>query len=126
MRAYRLLLEASHQQATQLVAFAAFDAAWSEIQSQYPDEGPEQAAARYRLASEMLPFINDEVVNPLSLKDAALTAFSARGGASDAARAEGAAGIQAAPCAAFAGRSVTPLQPSSEILDPRPGVQPKL
>jgi hypothetical protein len=75
MKAYRLLLESAPTQEAQLVAFAAFDAAWSEIESQYPPSGPEWEEARYRLASAMLPFLNDEVLNPLWLKDVALKAI---------------------------------------------------
>jgi hypothetical protein len=50
MKAYRLLLEAATTQEAQLVAFAAFDAAWSEIENQYPNSGPEREDARHRLA----------------------------------------------------------------------------
>ena len=75
MKAYRLLLEAAPTQEAQLVAFAAFDAAWSEIESQYPTSGPEWEDARHRLASAMLPFLNDEVLNPLWLKSLALKAM---------------------------------------------------
>ena len=75
MKAYRLLLEAAPTQEAQLVAFAAFDAAWSEIESQYPTSGPEWEDARHRLASAMLPFLNDEVLKPLWLKSLALKAM---------------------------------------------------
>jgi hypothetical protein len=72
MKAYRLLLEAAPTQEVQWVAFAAFDAAWSEIESQYPTEGPEWDKARLLLASAMLPLLNEEVLDPLWLKDEAL------------------------------------------------------
>ena len=72
MKAYRLLIEAARTQESQLVACAAFDAAWSEIESQYPPCGPEREAARHRLASGMLPFLNDEMLDPLWLKNIAL------------------------------------------------------
>ena len=75
MKAYSLLLEAARTQERQLVAFAAFDAAWSEIESQYPTSGPEWEAARAQLASAMLPFVNEEVLNPLWLKNVALKAM---------------------------------------------------
>jgi hypothetical protein len=74
MKAYRLLLEAARTQEAQLVAFAAFDAAWSEIESQYPSSGPEWEDARHRLASAMLPFLNEEVLDPLWLKNVGLKA----------------------------------------------------
>ena len=72
MKAYRLLIEAARTQEAQLVACAAFDAAWSEIESEYPASGPEWEAARAHLASAMLPFVNEEVLNPLWLKNVAL------------------------------------------------------
>ena len=77
MKAYRLLLDAARTQEAQLVACAAFDAAWSLIESQYPTSGPEWEDARRRLASAMLPFLNDEVLNPLWLKNVALKAMQA-------------------------------------------------
>ena len=80
MKAYRLLLEAAPTQEAQLVAFAAFDAAWSEIENQYPKSGPEWAAARHRLASGMLPFLNDEVLDPVWLKNVALKAVQSPAG----------------------------------------------
>ena len=72
MKAYRLLLEAVRTQESQLIAFAAFDAAWSEIESQYPTSGPEWEDARHRLASAMLPFITDDLMDPVWLKTVAL------------------------------------------------------
>ena len=75
MKAYRLLLEAARTQEAQLVAFAAFDAAWSEIESQYPTSGAEWEGARHRLASAMLPFLNEEVLDPLRLKALGLNAM---------------------------------------------------
>jgi hypothetical protein len=75
MKAYRLLLESAPTQEAQLVAFAAFDAAWSEIESQYPTIGPGWEEARHRLASAMLPFLKDEVLDPLWLKNVALKAM---------------------------------------------------
>ena len=51
------------------MAFAAFDAAWSEMENQYPASGPECEEARHRLASAMLPFLNDELLNPLWLQE---------------------------------------------------------
>ena len=72
MNAYRLLLGAARSQESQLVACAALDAAWSEIESEYPSEGSEKDAARLRLATAMLPFVNEEVLNPLWLKNIAL------------------------------------------------------
>ena len=50
MKAYRLLIETARTQEAQLVACAAFDAAWSEIESQYPTSGAEWEEARRRLA----------------------------------------------------------------------------
>ena len=74
MNAYRLLLAAARTQESQLVACAAFDAAWSEIESRYLPSGPEWEDARRRLASAMLPFLNEEVLDPLWLKNVALKA----------------------------------------------------
>jgi hypothetical protein len=78
MNAYRLLIDAARTQEAQLVACAAFDAAWSEIENQYPDGGPEWEAARAQLATAMLPFLNDEVLNPLWLKDVAVKEMKSR------------------------------------------------
>ena len=75
MKPYRLLIGAARTQEAQLVACAAFDAAWSEIETQYPPSGPEWEDARRRLASAMLPFLNEEVLNPLWLKTVALNAM---------------------------------------------------
>ena len=50
------------------MGFAAFDAAWSEN----ANSGPEWEEARHRLASAMLPFLNDEVLGPVWLKNIAL------------------------------------------------------
>ena len=75
MKAYRLLIETARTQEAQLVACAAFDAAWSEIESQYPTSGAEWEEARRRLALAMLPVINDEPLNPLLLKSLALKAM---------------------------------------------------
>jgi hypothetical protein len=77
MKAYRLILDGARTQEAQLVACAAFDAAWSEIESQYPRSGPESEAARLRLASAMLPFLNNELLDPLWLKNVALNAVQA-------------------------------------------------
>ena len=74
MEAFKLLQEHAKDPDTQLIVFAAFDAAWSEIRDDYPQEGPERAEARHRLASGMLPHIT-EGVDPLRLRDAALQAF---------------------------------------------------
>ena len=74
MKAYRLLIDAARTQESQLVACAAFDAAWSEIESQYPPSGPEWEDARRGLASAMLPFLNEEVLDPLWLKNVAVKA----------------------------------------------------
>ena len=75
MQAYRLLLETAKTQESQLVACAAFDAAWAEIQSQFPADGPGRDEARCRLASAMLPFVNEEVADPIRLKKLALHAM---------------------------------------------------
>ena len=57
------------------MAFAAFDAAWSEMENQYPASGPEWEEARHRLASAKLPFLSEEVLDPLWLKNVALKAM---------------------------------------------------
>jgi hypothetical protein len=75
MKAYRLLLAATRTQESQLVVCAAFDAAWSEIESHYPPDGPDWDAARLRLASAMLPFVNKEVLDPIWLKNVGLKAM---------------------------------------------------
>jgi hypothetical protein len=73
MEAFKLLQEHARDPVTQLVVFAAFDAAWSEIRDDYP-EGTERDEARHRLALAMVPHIAQDVT-PLRLKDAALKAF---------------------------------------------------
>ena len=77
MKAYKLLEEAARNPVSQLVVFAAFDAAWSEIKNQYPDQGPERDGARHRLASAMLPYVSEEAADPLWLKESALRAIGA-------------------------------------------------
>jgi hypothetical protein len=75
MEPFRLLLEHVKDPDTQLIAFAAYDdAAWSVIRDDYPDDGPERAEARHRLALAMLPHITDDV-DPVRLRDAALESF---------------------------------------------------
>ena len=75
MKAYALLQEVARNPDSQLAVFAAFDSAWSEIESQFPPEGPEREHARLRLASAMLPFVTEGAIDPLWIKDAALKAM---------------------------------------------------
>ena len=74
MDAFKLLQDRVTDPAAQLVVFAAFDAAWSAIKDDYPEDGPERSDARRRLALAIIPLITQDV-DPLRLRDAALEAF---------------------------------------------------
>ena len=74
MDAFKLLQEHAKDPVTQLAVFAAFDAAWSAIKDDYPEDGPERANARNKLALATIPLITQDV-DPLRLRDAALKAF---------------------------------------------------
>ena len=74
MDAFNLLQEHARDPVTQLAVFAAFDAAWSAIKDDYPEDGPERSDARHRLALAIIPHITQDV-DPLRLRDAALEAF---------------------------------------------------
>jgi hypothetical protein len=74
MEAFQLLQEHVKDPVTQLAVFAAFDAAWSAVKDDYPQDDTQRADARYRLALAIIPLITQDV-HPLRLRDAALEVF---------------------------------------------------
>jgi|EndMetStandDraft_3_1072993.scaffolds.fasta_scaffold439382_2 hypothetical protein len=74
MEPFKLLQEHVKDPDAQLIVFAAYDAAWSAMKDDYPEDGPDRSQARHRLALAILSHITEDV-HPLRLRGAALLAF---------------------------------------------------
>ena len=74
MKARQFLQNAVHKPETLQVVFAAFDAAWAELENDFP-ERTARDEARQQLARALLAVVTSDTTDPLDLKERALKAM---------------------------------------------------
>jgi hypothetical protein len=78
MKAHNLLKSELQTPETLHVVFEAFDAAWAEMEAEYPEGHELRDAVRQQVAMMMLSFVTDTTRDAQKLKDLTLSAMKKR------------------------------------------------